>query len=288
MLAEGIINIDITIKDNKAHNIDIDSSHFLYISQCLQGRKTNEAGGVFDMFYHLCPVAHNFAFLKLLNKTHNINLSENEVLAYQLLLDLEIIKEHCFTIFSRWQHNLNVEISQKVAKILQLIKQIKLNLFNSNPFSLSSKVLQSGKNINPQILELEQQLLALLVDGNMDAFADVDKFNIWLKDSNSCVAIFLKYLQKNNYHGLANVQTYHLPKNISQNITKSLLDKSFIKKPLYENQTYETTPLSRQENNHLIKQLSNMYGNSLFTRAVAQILDIFILLEKAKKKSYKN
>jgi hypothetical protein len=42
--------------------------------------------------------AHRFAFLRLLDKCKVISLSVNEMLAYQLLLDLETIREHCFSI----------------------------------------------------------------------------------------------------------------------------------------------------------------------------------------------
>jgi hypothetical protein len=95
-----------------------------------------------NILYQLCNTAHRFTFLSLLKQNNVIKLSKNETLAYQLLLDLETIKEHCFSIASKWSEDNAIDAN--VTGVLATIKQINTMLFiDCDSLGIDDKTLAS-------------------------------------------------------------------------------------------------------------------------------------------------
>jgi hypothetical protein len=135
------------------------------------------------------------------------------------------------------------------------------------------------------VLLLEQQLQILLIgkgSGDASIFEDIDNFNQWLNISTSNSAIFLRSLKENKLNDLGNVDAVYLPDLVTNEISNMLYNSDFIKHPTHGNKPCETTPYSRQINKPLIQQLTTTNGSGLLSRSVAQLLEIFTLLDKVK------
>jgi hypothetical protein len=110
MSIEGEITIKVIINSGVTKETLITSSRPLHIPQLFINQPVQKVAETLDSLYQLCNTAHRFAFLRLLDKCKVISLSVNEMLAYQLLLDLETIREHCFSIFSIVALNTGIDI----------------------------------------------------------------------------------------------------------------------------------------------------------------------------------
>jgi coenzyme F420-reducing hydrogenase alpha subunit len=250
------------------------------------GKSIDSVADIMNAIYHLCNTAHRFAFLRLLDESTVIKLSQNEIKAYELLLDLETIREHCFSIASKWNQDAEGTVNSNIINLLSTLKEINATLFlNTDPLSLVDKELQAFDSIEILTLKLEQQLQNLLLGFKCNAesvFKDMNSFNNWLKVGKSQGATFLNYLLQHQLNKIGNIEAFHLPDLDPKNISDFLYNDAYIQQPNYQDITYETTPYSRQSNHQLIKQLVNINGNGVFTRAASQLLEVFELLNKVK------
>lgn len=288
MSIEGKIKINVITKLGKVQAVSITSSRPLSITQLFKDKNLDSIPDLMNAVYQLCNIAHRFSFLSLLNKTTVINLSQNEVSAYKLLLDLESIREHCFSIYTKWNQD---SINRNLINLLDTLKKIKSSLFpNSDALSIKDKELQAFNSIEKLVLKLENQLEALLIGSQFrysSVFANFESFNNWLNSSKSISANFLNYLKQHQLEHLGDVEVFLLPEINLDKISLLLDDINFIKNPTYQNTIFETTPYSRQIHHPLIKQLYAIYGNGLFTRSVAKLVEIFELFNRVKH-SYTN
>jgi hypothetical protein len=284
MSIEGEINISITVRGKDIKSIEITSSRPLHITKIFAKKSIQDVSNTMNILYQLCNTAHRFTFLSLLKQNNVIKLSKNETLAYQLLLDLETIKEHCFSIASKWSKDNAIDAN--VTGVLATIKQINTMLFiDCDSLGIDDKTLASFDDIKELVLLLEQQLQILLIgkgSGDASIFEDIDNFNQWLNISTSNSAIFLRSLKENKLNDLGNVDAVYLPDLVTNEISNMLYNSDFIKHPTHGNKPCETTPYSRQINKPLIQQLTTTNGPGLLSRSVAQLLEIFTLLDKVK------
>jgi coenzyme F420-reducing hydrogenase alpha subunit len=286
MPIEGEIKISVVARSGQVESVSITSTRPLHITKLFAGKSIDSVADIMNAIYHLCNTAHRFAFLRLLDESTVIKLSQNEIKAYELLLDLETIREHCFSIASKWNQDAEATVNSNIINLLSTLKEINATLFlNTDPLSLVDKELQAFDSIEILTLKLEQQLQNLLLGFKCNAesvFKDINSFNNWLKVGKSQGATFLNYLLQHQLNKIGNIEVFHLPDLDPKNISDFLYNDAYIQQPNYQDITYETTPYSRQSNHQLIKQLVNINGNGVFTRAASQLLEVFELLNKVK------
>jgi len=286
MPIEGEIKISVVARSGQVESVSITSTRPLHITKLFAGKSIDSVADIMNAIYHLCNTAHRFAFLRLLDESTVIKLSQNEIKAYELLLDLETIREHCFSIASKWNQDAEGTVNSNIINLLSTLKEINATLFlNTDPLSLVDKELQAFDSIEILTLKLEQQLQNLLLGFKCNAesvFKDMNSFNNWLKVGKSQGATFLNYLLQHQLNKIGNIEAFHLPDLDPKNISDFLYNDAYIQQPNYQDITYETTPYSRQSNHQLIKQLVNINGNGVFTRAASQLLEVFELLNKVK------
>ena len=275
MLTDGKISICIDIQNNAIGDVQITSSRPLNIPILFANKPVVYVENIINTIYQLCNTAHRFAFLSLLDKSGVITLSDNEILAYKMLLNLENLKEHCFSMMTKW--TLDNSHFPKMALILQNIDAIKKALCPSgDALSLQTKQLQDGTNIQPLIAKLTSTIQDIFCD--IDNLTNVKELDKWRINSASIGAQFLEYLMQANYASLGNETSKHLPPLTALQMSALLEDESIIKTPTYLGQTYENTSFSKLASHPLITKLQNIYGTGIFTRSTARILEVLALL----------
>ncbi|HIB28044.1 MAG TPA: hypothetical protein EYO47_02080 [Candidatus Thioglobus sp.] len=286
MSIEGEIKISVVARSGQVESVSITSTRPLHITKLFAGKSIDSVAEIMNALYQLCNTAHRFAFLRLLDESAVITLSQNEIQAYKLLLDLETIREHCFSIASKWSQDADNLIDTNIINLLATLKEINSTLFaNTDALSLADKELQSFNSIDKLIIKLEQQLQNLLIGSKNNSesiFTDMDSFNNWLQVGESKSVTFLNYLQQHKLNEIGDVKVSHLPDLNLQEVSALLNNDAYIQHPSYQEITCETTPYSRQSKHQFIKQLVNVHGNGVLTRAVSQLLEVFELLNKVK------
>ncbi len=286
MPLEGEITIKVSTNASLVKEVLIASSRPLHIPQLFLNQPVQKVATTLDALYQLCNTAHRFAFLRLLDKCQIISLSANEILAYQLLLDLETIREHCFSIASKWRIDNNQKINKNMIDLLATLKEINGILFlTGNTLSLTDKILRAFSCIKDLVEKLEAQLTLTLIGTQFNAETVLDSshnFDYWIKTQDSDCALFLHHIQQSKFSDLGNTNTQFLPNITTEEMTILLSNDTFIAQPSYNRICYETTPYARQINQPLIQQLVAKYGTGLLARSAAQLLEIFELMRHIK------
>lgn len=286
MSIEGEITVKVTIDFDSVKEVSITSSRPLHITQLFAEQPIQKVATTLDALYQLCNTAHRFAFLRLLSKCKVIGLSQNEITAYQLLLDLETIREHCFSIATKWCMDDNQTINKSMIDLLTTIRAISSSLFSSgSPLSLEDKALQPFSSIQPLVAKLEEQLIVSLIGKEFSpkcVFDDSGYFDHWIETQSSDCAIFLHHIQQSKFKDLGNAKTNFLPNIATKELVTLLNNNAFISQPSYQNSCYETTPYARQNKHLLMQQLLGTYGSGVFARSSAQLLEVFELLKRVK------
>lgn len=285
MTVAGEIIISVVVENTNIRSLQINSTRSTRITELFANKTISEVEQNINLLFQLCNTAHRFSFLQLLNKNQLIKLSDNELLSYRLLLDIETIKEHCFSIASKW--NRDKTIDKNVVAVLTVLNKIKERLFSGGDgLSLASKQLNDFSAIAPFIDELDNRLHDFLLGGKYcerHVFSSDDSFKDWVQTGETKSADFFKYLQQHKLSNLGATKIQPLPLKVAKELSHLLKDQKFICRPNYQNVIYESTPFSRLKNHSLIEKL----GNGIVGRYVAQLVEIFVLLNKIKR-DYKN
>ena len=152
MPIEGEIKINVVGNSGMVETVSIISTRPLHITELFKDKSIETVADLINTLYHLCNTAHRFSYLRLLDNSGVISLSKNEISAYQLLLDLETIREHCFSISTKWRQDTAKAIDTNIIKLLTTLKEINTTLFTgSDPLSLMDKELQAFSSVDKYI-----------------------------------------------------------------------------------------------------------------------------------------
>ncbi|MDD5216111.1 MAG: nickel-dependent hydrogenase large subunit [Methylococcales bacterium] len=217
---------------------------------------------ILPLLFNVCGVAQSFAAFQALGMAQN----SAETAARNLLLNVEIVREHC------WWLLINRD-KARLAPFLKYVSDFKKALFASGEaFSLNSQLEINHEQLNGLIFQLETDLDALFLN-QRQRFLDAkneDDLQVWLNDNTSIPANLLRDLQANNYQSLGRCALRLLP-----NLTDlDLLENFDSQTPTWQNACCETSCLNRQQTQPLIADLCEKYGNGLMTRLVSRLVEL--------------
>lgn len=261
MIEAGNLKITLTCDNEKVQQVDIKSTRPLHISRLFIGKSTAQTLKLLPLLFNVCGVAHSFAALKALGIAEN----SAETAAREMLLNVEIIREHCFWLL----------IHTDKARLASFLKQggeFKKALFaSSDAFSFDSVLQVNESKLNELIEQLETDLNALFAN-QRDTFLTIKNetdLTDWLKNNDSISALLLRDLQTNYYQDLGRCALRLLPTT-----DLDLLENFNSQTPTWQNECCETSCLNRQQTQPLIADLLKKYGNGLMTRLASRLFEL--------------
>lgn len=264
MIEAGNLKITLTCDNEKVQQVDIKSTRPLHISRLFIGKSPTQTLKMLPLLFNVCGVAHSFAAFKAFGIAEN----SAETAAREMLLNVEIIREHCFWLLIHTDKT-------RLAPFLKQSGEFKKALFASgDAFSFNSvlQVNESKLKLNALIEQLEIDLNALFAN-QRDTFLTIKNetdLTTWLKNNDSILANLLHDLQVNHYQDLGRCELHLLP-----NLTDlDLLTNFNSQTPTWQNECCETSCLNRQQTQPLIADLLAKYGNGLMTRLASRLVEL--------------
>ncbi len=262
MIDAGQLKITLSCDNGKVQNVEIESTRSLHTSRLFIGKTPEQTLKILPLLFNVCGVAQSFAAFQALGMAEN----SAEAAARNLLLNVEIIREHC------WWLLINTD-KARLAPFLKYITDFKKALFVSgDAFSLNSQLEINPKQLDGLIIQLETDLDALFLNQRqrfLDAKNEAD-LRAWLNDNTSIPANLLRNLLVNNQQDLGRCALRLLP-----NLTDSDLLTTFNSQtPTWQNECHETSCLNRQQTQPLIADLLEKYGNGLMTRLASRLFEL--------------
>lgn len=279
---EGKLNIDIYPQRSNGARIELNSSRPLQVTKLFIGKTPEQTLDMLPLLFSICGVAQSHAALSAIEQ--NLGCSRNKKLdtARNILVLVENTKEHLCRTFLDWPKLFDVDNNVKnMAYLSQMINKFKATLFvSSDAFSLSSQLSPTFKDTNYLIDKLEQYLQDNVFCIPLENWLQVNSsqaLSNWAQHCDSIAANSIQYLYQHNWLAAGLSDHQPLPVLDDQFLTEAfdaVNAEQFIAQPQWQGQCCETTCLTRQYQQALIKALSDEFNNGLMTRWAARLVEL--------------
>lgn len=279
---EGQIQIDLYPHSHEDTVVEITSSRPLQAQKIFIGKTPEQALAIIPLMYNICATAQARAALKSLQQSLQAEPDPKADIARDILLLVEMAKEHLLRIFIDWPDLLDIVTARKkLTFISQLGTDFKSALFtHGQAFSLESKLEINQHKIKKLVANLEQQLsdqVFSLSTRDWLACDNLAAIQQWSQQSDTVASQSLKKILVTNRATEGVSKSRHLPQLHQRQLLKHLNQEDagdFIAQPQWQGHCYETTALSRQLQHPLIQSLYPEYQNALLTRWLARLVEL--------------
>jgi uptake hydrogenase large subunit len=279
---EGLLNIDLYPNKMAQQRVEISSSRPLKACKVMIGKTPEEVLKVLPLMYNVCGVAQARTSLRAIQNNLSIEEKRNAEAAREMLVLVENAREHLFRILIDWPTLFKLEQDQSQLPLLgRLIKEFKVALFaNGDAFSLDSQLQPDGQLLRQLIEQLENTLQQAIYHQPTEQWlqiSDIDTLYNWSKGYDSTATNSLSIICDHGWTSQGFSRLDSLPELDSNELMQRFNDSTaeqFIAQPEWHGKQYETTSLSRQMEQPLIKSLAQEFHNTLITRWVARLLEL--------------
>ena len=284
MIDAGQLQITLSVSAQKVQGVEITSTRPLHTSRLFIGKTPEQTLALLALLFYVCGIAQAFAAHTALSQALGLDENPAATLARQVLLDVEIIREHS------WWLLINRD-KARLAPFIHLPNQFKKVLFkNGNAFSLNSQLQIDHAQLDKLISQLENAVNDTFAGQRLSwlALQHLDNLHAWLHNNTSIPALMLHEIIENNDQNLGHTELNLLPLLDNHQLHQYLSQHNaadFSRTPSWQGQCYETSCLNRQQNHPLIADLLQQHGNSVFTRLASRLLELASLPDRLQQHS---
>lgn len=238
------------------------------------------------LVFSLCAMAHCRAgYLALQEAAGRPRRPEVEA-AQALLVDLETLREHGLRMLVDWPASLGeppkAEPLRAASRALALAR--KTFFGGDRCFGLNGLVSADHGSLHVQIDGLRQELETALFDQPAAAWlamSGFDALQAWAQVGKTPPARFIAWIIREHLAALGASDVAHLAEIDAAMADRWLdHDPEFEARPRFDGQVCETTPLSRQREQPLIRQIIGQFGNGILARTTSRLLETASLLAR--------
>ncbi len=277
---EGQIFIDLYAANKPGPGIKLTSTRPLHAQKILVGKTPEQALSIIPMLYNICGTAHSHAALSVIQQCLRCELNQHLEIARDVLLQVEICKEHLMRVFLDWPGLFRIDPGkQPVSFLSQLTAEFSSALFKQgNAFSLDSSIDIKSRKLENLVENLESFIQTQVFSMPTSEWLCLKPENIldWASESNTIAAQTVNQIYLNNWESRGKLDCQHLP---DLGAAQLLLEfeanpVTFISQPQWQNQCFETTALSRYKDHPLVASFYQKYKGALITRWLARLVEL--------------
>ncbi|MCU7877184.1 MAG: nickel-dependent hydrogenase large subunit [Candidatus Thiodiazotropha sp. (ex Lucinoma borealis)] len=282
MNVEGELRIELHRHEKRISQVRILSSRPLQLPRLFEGKPVAELLGMVPMLYSVCGTAQACAAVQACRQAMSQDVESQVALAEEMLVTVEIAREHLWRILMDWSTFANKPIDRPlVASLSSLMPTAKSACFAKRDLFTLKPALQFDEkkfvSIIEQIANTASNAIFAEQPSVLYAMSDIDSFNHWLDVSKTSPSMLLQDLRDQQTGHLGDGGMYALPTIDAQKMSQRLAQADadyFIATPDWQGGNYETTPLTRMTSHPLLQQLVLHYGFGLMTRMMARLLEL--------------
>jgi len=279
---EGRISIDISTKLSNNNRINIHSNRPTYLSNLFVGKSPKDVLEITPLIFSICGSAQSITALRAIENQQGTEINSLRESAQNIIILIESVKEHLLRILLDWPKLFQLEKpSAPLAFITQLVNKAKQALFkDGSAYQLDSKLDIDQQAIKNLITEIQQILERWVFNEPYKQWlerTDYQSLIQWSQRNQAISAQSVDRIIKNNWHHQCFSSCQLLPDFDPEELHKSFSasnSSSFIAEPMWQGEYFETGPLARQNNNHLLKMLNKDFKNGLLTRWVSRLVEL--------------
>lgn len=291
MNLEGGLLIDLYRDADRVSKVEISSSRPFQAVNLLRGKTPEAALSAVALMYNVCANAQAQAGLHACRQALGYKTNKDVMLAQQLLVDLETLREHLWRISVEWPRFLGEGVSSRAVLLSIIMTGCRQSLFaREDPFALTASLNLDAKTLHAQLESLqafvEVEVLAAPLEDWLKNITTAEVLMDWARKKQTIAARMLCEVHDKCWMTVGNVEVNYLPP-LEQAVLLQRFQandvSSFIAEPTWEDECYETTTLAIHREAPLLVSMSMHFGTGLLTRLVAKLLEVATLLSKLNR-----
>jgi len=284
----GEIRIDLSHRAGAVQNIRITSSRPTLATRVLIGNTPEKLLLTVPMLFSVCGNAQAFAALLCCRSALGQPNDPATDAVLGILVQMETLREHAWRILSDWPLLIE-EASDRtaLASIFKFDSRVKRLFFqNGEIFKIDSGSKHEYLGFDELTSELKVLIDTAIFGNSLDQFLAISneaQLKDWLAESPAPAAKPLKALYDRDWLALGRCNCLSLPELDLAALHQTLLREDlteFSRAPVWQDQSRETTPFSRQQKHPLLEDVVSKYGNGLLPRYLAMLTEMAQLINE--------
>lgn len=272
-MKEDRIAIRVELAEQKVEAVHIESRQNLQACRVFLGKSAAQVLELIPLIYHVCGHAHRLAARQALAQAEQGQRSLDGIDLLPLLL--ETCSEHGRRVLLDWP-----TLRDQSADMRAMLRiQDKLN-------GITALIPANNKDALRQAVQELQLIINQAIYGQIMSdfreWQDLTALQSWCDASTHPAAGLLRYLQRRDLTqvGRSDVQAISLADTNDQFIEHQLAQDDngdYVRHPHRHDRVFETGPLARMKQRPLLQQSLDAFGNGLFTRLLATLVESLYL-----------
>lgn len=288
---EGQLDINLYPQRKNGARVELRSSRPLHATKIFIGKTPEQVLNTIPLLFNICGIAQSRAALSAIEQSLNINSNAELETARDMLVLVENAKEHLFRLFIDWPQLFNQKTNNNdIPYLSQIIGQFKSALFHdSEAFNLDSQLNKQLKNTDYLIDKLDQYLAQHVFHQSTQNWLEIKNIHDlhqWAQQSDSIAAKAICFICEQGWASQGLTDCEQLPLLDEHHLLEQFCASNaeqFIAQPQWQGRCYETTALSRQFEQPLIRALHKEFHATLITRWVARLVELAIIPQQLRK-----
>jgi len=287
MNIEGKIQINLQRLGNQVIDMEVQSSRPLQAVKMFQGKPVQQVLELIPLLYSVCGTAQAYTAMSACQQAMGEVMNPCVNAAQQLLVGFETTREHLWRILLDWpkfvnNHDQSGNYAARLTDLIPISKQVLF--FAGNAFSLDARLnpdnAQYHAYLTKRIDEIDEiltgQIFSISAQEWLNSFHNKE-IDTWLHNSNTIASQLLAQILHMGWEQAGNNSIAFMPELDATKLEKQFRQSDitqFIEQPSWDERCYETNSLQRMHNHPILRELQAQYGNGLFIRLVARLVEL--------------
>lgn len=281
MRPEGRLMIDLPGGEHRTR-ATISSSRTLGLTRTFQGQRPEEVIRMLPLLFSVCGMAQGVAAAEAVERALDIEVAAPTRVARRLLVLAETAREHLICAVRDWSRASGLTPGDAaILRIMQVSERIRTAIDPQRTAkSIGAAPCLDRRAITAAIETLADTIEQIVLCEPIADFlsrATAAEFRRWHQAKSTPAQTLIEMISARGWEKLGDARTQHLPWTCGAQLSSVILgdnSRNFIAAPIWEGEPSETTVLSRQLGQAVVKDHAGLYGNGLMTRLVARIVEI--------------
>ncbi|MCB1484756.1 MAG: hypothetical protein KDJ17_07675, partial [Hyphomicrobiaceae bacterium] len=284
MRTEGRLDITIVHAD-PTPRVTISSSRPHGLARTLIGMKSEQVVATIPLLYSVCGMAQGAAAAEAVSAASGVCVPHSLRTARRLLVLAEAAREHLIACVRDWAQLAGDNVSEPgLLPILRTYQKLQRAIdLRNTVLTIGADVDLNKADVSAAISELDRLIQTSVLGEPCAQFlvrTTTSAFNDWATDDKTPAQKLATSVLRAHWANTGSTPTRSLPRGCASPLAADLLShpkQTFTAMPEWEGGCCETTALTRQSEQALIKQMDLAYGSGLLTRIAARLLDLALL-----------
>ncbi len=282
MSVEGRLTIDLDRAADGTGRVAIASSRPLGLARVFVGKTADETVRTLPALFNACGLAQGAAAAQACERALAIEAGCETQCVRTFLIAVETLREHLVRAVADWARFLGSEPqSDDMLRIMHQCMRLRRTLDpDSTALAIGGAARLDAVKLSTEIEKMVRLIEELVLGEPIDAWrarTKAESFEAWADTGKTPSQQIVRQVLDRDWAGAGRAEARHLPDLADDDLAERLLgedNNEFVAAPTWGGEPRETTALSRQAANPLVRDLERSHGSGLLTRIAARLVEI--------------